>query len=283
VKPFSRAVLRERAYPDFNLKVCFPGLAASTALQAIKASLAAFPIVATLDDERDCHLLVKEDAGQIVTVGGDLSERSPKVPIDGNTTKRVTEQVLQWARWQGLHELENPSPPFPVALKLSPIAPVVAPGQRIEIAAENLSDQQLFFTVLDLSSDGSVSVLYPPPGQGNQAIPANSTGRLTKIEFFVPEGRDSVQDTIKLFATAAPLDAQMFQQAAVRRTDAPPPANRDPLAALLENTATGRARGARPVPLGEWATAQRAVTVSRGATPIVAGSPSPLPRTLEGR
>ena len=280
VKPFSRAVLRERVYPDFKLKACFQGLPASAALRAIKQSLAAFPMVAAAEDERDCQLLLKEDAGHVVTLGGDMSERSPRVAVDANTTKRVTEQVLQWAKWQGLHRLENPSAPFPVRLRLTPTAPAVRPGERIEVAAENLSDQPLFVTALDLSSDGSVTVLYPAPGQGNQPIPAQSTGTLNKIEFFVPEGRDSVQDTIKLFATTTPLDARLFQQPAVRSTDPAGAGPRDPLAALIDQTSTGRTRGARPVPLGAWATAQHTLTVSRNAPPIVAGTPVPTPSPI---
>jgi hypothetical protein len=277
VKPFSRAILRERVYPDFKLKACFQGLNASAALRSIKQGLAAFPMVATVEDVRDCQLLLKQDAGHIVTLGGDMVERSPRVPVDANTTKRVTEQVLQWAKWQGLHQLENPSPPFPVRLRLTPIAPAVRPGERIAVAAENLSDLPLFVTALDLSSDGSVSVLYPAPGQGNQVIPAHSTGALNPIEFFVPEGRDSVQDTIKLFATTTPLDARLFQQPAVRSTDPAPAGPRDPLAALIEQTSSGRARGARPVPLGAWATSQHMVTVSRNAPAITAGTPTPAP------
>ena len=277
VKSFSRAVLRERNYPDFKLKVCYQGPQASPALQAIKQSLAAYPMVGAVDDQTECHLRLREEAGNVVTEGADLSERSPKVPIGPATTKKVTDQILHWARWQGLHQLVNPSPPFGVRLRLSPVAPAVAPGERIEVSAENLSDQPLFFTALDLSSDGSVTVLYPRPGQGAQVIPANTTGALTKIEFFVPEGRDSVQDTIKLFATVKALDPQLFGQPAVRGDAPPPPSSRDPLAALLENTASGRARGARPVPLGDWVTAQHSLTVSRSAPPLAPGSPVPTP------
>jgi hypothetical protein len=277
IQPVSRAVLRERAYPDFKLKVCFPGLAASAALQSIKSALAAYPAVAPSADESDCQLRVRQDAGHVLTEGGDLSERSPRVPLGPDTTKRVVDQVLQWARWQGVLTLANPAPPFSVRLRLTPAVSAVRPGDRIEIAAENLSALHLYLTALDLSSDGSVAVLYPRPGEGSEALPPHGSGTLTKIEFFVPEGRESVLDTIKVFATTAPLDARVFAQAAARGDDPARTASADPLAALLENAAFGRPRGSRPVPLGGWVTAQQAVTVARSAPALAPPAPGTVP------
>ena len=221
-------------------------------------------------DERSCDLILRQDRDAIVTEAADGSPRSPRVPVSlANAADHVVEQVLQWVKWYAVLNLRNPSAPFQAGLAFTPEPGPerrVAAGRQLDVRVQNQSGEGLFVAVLDLSTDGSISVVFPTPGASEQ-VPAQSWSRLRRIEFFVPDGRDSVQDVIKVFLTRKPLDPGVFTQGAVKAADRGErgPGNpSDPLAAFLENALQGRTRGARPVEVDGWVTTEAAFTVSRG-------------------
>ena len=266
----SRAALRDRAFADYKLRVYYEQPEASSVLRAVKAKLAEYSNVVPATDERSCDLILRQDQGEIVTEAADASPRSPRVPTSlANAADRVVEQVLQWVKWYAVLNLKNPNAPFQAGLGFTPEPGpdrLVPAGRQLDVKVQNLSTEGLFVTVLDLSTDGSISVVFPAPGASEQ-VPAKSWSQLRRIEFFVPEGRDSVQDTIKVFLTRKPLDPLVFTQGAVKGADRASrgPESSDPLAAFLENALQGRTRGARPVEVDGWVTAEAAFVVSRTA------------------
>ncbi|HEY7510715.1 MAG TPA: caspase family protein, partial [Vicinamibacteria bacterium] len=283
VAPLSRGVLRELSYAEPKLRLCYLGVGASPALQRIKAELDAYAVVQAVTDERDCDLRLSERDGQLVTETGDLAPRGAPVPAAaGDAVSRIRARVLGWSRWYAVLRLANPSPGVDVRVRLGdpPVtARAFAPGDQVDVFAENRSDRDLYLNLIDLSSDGSVEVLYPPAG-ASELLPARTTGKLTRLQFFVPEGEQAVTDTLKLFATTVPLDPRLFRQGAVRSGEAAS-ASADPLAGLLDAAFLGKSRNARPVNLGGWTTAQETVVVSRDATPVVS-APAPPPGTPAG-
>jgi len=135
-------------------------------------------------------------------------------------------------------------------------------GEKVDATIRNNSERDIYIYMLDLSSDGSISMVYPKePGvhevlKGNQSVTRTLTATL-------PPGRDRVEDILKVFASFKPIDLRVLQQETVR--DIVPD---DPLQPLLADAA-GKTRGltddqtTAALVLGQWGVAQRLVLVKR--------------------
>ena len=278
VPAFSRAVERQHQYPDLKLLVHYKDVARSATLQKIKADLDKLGYIETAPEARNYHLLLQQKDNAIITEGADASEISPRVPVsEENAVGRVVEQVNHWVKWFNLLSIENATATAKITLTVTavrggetrnPFAAVGEPeatlkmGEEFECKIENQSGRDLYVSLLDLSTDGSVSVIYPYPEGASELIKPNAV--ITKrFETFVPEGRESVMDVIKVFATSTPVDFHRLNQPPVRG-NATAIAN-DPLGQMLAQATLGVTRGSRPsaVDLGGWATAKRAFKVTR--------------------
>jgi hypothetical protein len=283
IPPFSRAVERAHHYPDLKLRLYYQGLAASPALRAIKDSLAKYQYVETVPQAQGYHLLLRELDKKIVTEGADTSVVSPPVATsEEGAVDRVVQQITDWAKWFNLLSLDNSPPAAKISLTINAVRggvtrdpfahidtveAVLQEGEEFECIIENNSRRDLYVSLLDLSTDGSVAVIYPHPEGASELLKPGTRDTLRLFETFVPEDRDSVMDVIKLFATSQPVDFHLFTQAPVRggqRGNLPPGLN-DPLYKLLEQATLGVSRGARPaaVKMGDWATAERVFKVKR--------------------
>jgi hypothetical protein len=283
IPPYSRAVERQHHYPDLKLRLYYQGLAVSPTLRAIKDSLAKYQYIETVPHAQGYHLLLRELDKKIVTEGADTSVVSPPVAIsEEGAVDRVVKQITDWAKWFNLLSLDN----SPLAAKISlainavrggvtrdPFAhidraeAILQEGEKFECIIANNSRRDLYVSLLDLSTDGSVAVIYPYPKGASELLKPGTRDTLGLFETFVPTDRDSVMDVIKLFATSQPVDFHLFTQPPVRggqRGNLPPGLN-DPLYKLLEQATLGVSRGARPsaVKTGDWATAERVFKVKR--------------------
>jgi hypothetical protein len=257
--------------PDFKLKVHLAGVPGSATLSKIKAELDNYASVQTLSDERSCHLMLREEDGRIVTEAADKTPRSPPVPeSDPDAVGRVVKQVLQWSKWYAVQSLANPGSKLAVRAQFWPAPATPGPpgaprevfsGQQLEMVIDNASDSAVNVAVIYLSSDGSIDVVFPPEG-GAQQIAARSRSGAIKLQFFVPEGQSSVEDTVKVFATTGPIDVGIFRRGAVRGAQST--AATDPLMALLESSMLGSTRGLRPVPVESWTTTESVFVVRKG-------------------
>ena len=136
--------------------------------------------------------------------------------------------------------------------------------RRFTVEVTNNSQSNLYMSLLDLSSDGSVALVYPTQGQ-EEFIAPGKTWNKTLVSF-APKDRDSVFDVLKLVATTSPSDFGFLQQDAVR--EAPPLPRvqyrgRNPLEQLLANAAIGTTRGVAIVKVEDWVTAERVLEVRR--------------------
>jgi hypothetical protein len=226
-------------------------------------------------------LLLRQAGNEMVTEGGNATEVSPRAPAsDPNVVKRVVNQVTQWARWFNILSIANPAPAFNVKFTIKAVrdgktrAPfehigrpdaVLYEGEQIECKVQNTRPgRNLYLAILDLAADGSVALIYPSAPGAAEYLPPLQTQTM-RFETYVPEGRNSVKDILKVFATAEPIDFKFLIQEPVRggeKRDLPATMN-DPLSQFLANAFLGRTRDVRPVNLGIWATAQRVIEVRR--------------------
>jgi len=276
VEEASRAVERQHRYADRKLRIYYKDLSESETLKRIKAQLDQVAFIEPLSEERGYHLLLHERDGAIVTEGGDPTEISPRVPInDADVVERAVDQVNHWASWFNVLSIGNASTGLEIKVDIQRVegqqtrSPFNNPeevnvefnvGEIFEISVENLTNDDLYLTVLDLSTDGSIALVFPA-APGAQEILAGKETWKKKLRTTLPPNRDSVKDVLKVFATSHPVDFSFLTQGAVRG-DVRGGSN-DPLSELLAQAVRGVTRGVEDVELDNWVTAERVFRVKR--------------------
>lgn len=138
----------------------------------------------------------------------------------------------------------------------------LAADERLSIEITNTSQQNLYIALLDLSSDGSVELVYPQRGVQEFIAPGKTWS--TQLQAYLPPGRDAVRDVLKLIATTSYADFSFLQQQAVRGAPALQQTrghSRNPLEELLASASMGTTRGTRPVDLEDWVTVDKVLEV----------------------
>lgn len=269
VAPSSRAVIESRRYGDTTLAVWADPRDRSRAMRNLRRTLEEDEAVTLVKRETQATLRVSRTDGKIFIESADRVSLSPPVEESGeDAVEHVARQVAEWASWFALLGLDNPGPGLDVDFTLrrgdDPPGAVqpseVAVGANLTYRLVNRSAAKIYPTVLDLSTDGSIAVLYPRSGAEEPLPP----GRMLEetIETFLPEGRDRVTDHLKAIVTTEPINPQIFAQDAIRGASRGPLPD-DPLGRLLAETAWGLERGSRPVSLADWTTAARSVDIVR--------------------
>ena len=268
IKPHSRALVDKAQFHDFKLLVYFDNPTSSSILKKVKIDLAQHNNIQIVENETEAHLRISEQQGNLYLASGDLKKVSPPVAVqEPDAVQHLVQQVSDWARWYAVLNIQNPSPALSIGFTLrrtsdpaTAQAPDAVPvGSHITYRVTNNSQQDVYITLLDLSSDGSISVLYPPPGAQEKLISGESFER--EFEVFVPPDLDEVTDIFKVLATTKPINAQIFQQAQVRSAESYPPLPQDPLEQFLTVAMQGHLRGSRPVGLEGWVTKHRSLRI----------------------
>lgn len=278
IAPFSRAVERQHSYGASKMRVFFDNSEASPALRSIREALAPLKYIEVTSEPAICNLQVREFRGRIQTLAADYTTLSTPIPVtDPSVVDRVVEQIRQWAKWFNVLSIDNAHPEISLqfALKGSqtrdPMARVGKPdaglfaGENVEATLENDAERDLYIAILDLSSDGSISVVYPAE-QGAEEVLKPGLTLSREFTTFVPKGRSIVTDILKVFASYKPIDLSPLTQGQIRGVPEPT-GEVDPLEELLIDSA-GMTRGvvpvlSHPLDLGQWTTVQRVLIVRR--------------------
>ncbi|HEY6291349.1 MAG TPA: caspase family protein [Terriglobia bacterium] len=278
IAPASRAVEREHRYGNSRLRVFLDGVEGSPTLQSIKDALSPFRYIEVVDHPWICNMQVKQAGGKIETLGADSTTLSTPVAVsDPDVVNRLVEQIRSWAKWFSVLSIRNSEPEIDLSFTLKgsqtrdPMARVgrpdvgVSAGETIDATLANNSARDLYIAILDLSSDGSVSVVYPAE-QGAEEVLKPGLTLTRSFTTFVPKGRSLVTDILKVFASYRPIDLTPLTQGQIR---AIPEGGEelDPLQQLLMDSA-GVTRGltpvlGKPLDLGGWTTVQRVLVVKR--------------------
>ena len=271
----SRAVEREHRFGKLRVSVFLDGAEKSTTLQSIGAELQQLPNVQIVDKPWVCNMQLREEKGKIETLGADSSTLSTPVPVNSpGAIDRVVGQVKSWAKWFSIFSIRNPHSDIQLQFTIAgsqtrdPMARVGKPdmgvrvGETVEATLENSADRDVYVVILDLSTDGSISVVYPTI-QGTQAVLKPNQKLTRTFRAFVPAGRSTVYDILKVFASFKPLDLTPLTQGAIR---GPGEEVSDPLQALLEDSTGTRGLApilTKPADLGTWTSIQRVLMVKK--------------------
>jgi hypothetical protein len=281
--PASRAVERDHRYGNSRIRILFYDLEKSTTLQAIKDALQPIPYIEFVDRASICNLQVEQFANKagvkkVQTLGADSKTLSTPVPVnDPSVVDKVVGQVKSWAKWFNVLSIRNAHPEIDLQFTLQgsqtrdPMARVGRPdmgvrdGESIEAVLTNNSERDIYVAILDLSSDGSISVVYPAE-QGAMEVLKPGLKLSRSLTAVVPRGRQVVTDILKVFASYKPFDLKPLTQGGIRGVEEGS-RELDPLEELLADSA-GETRQVspllgKPVALGSWTTVQRVLVVKR--------------------
>jgi hypothetical protein len=224
-----------------------------------------------------CQVQLRQVQGKVELLAADLSTLSP--PVDASNkagAAHMIEEVKSWAKYFNVLSLRNAASGIDLQFTLTgsqtqdPIARAGKPdvgvleGESVVATLLNKSERDLYVAILDLSSDGSINVVYPTEQGAKEVL---TSGSPLKISFItnVPKGRSQATDILKVFASYKPIDLSALDQQAVRGAPVEP-GPPDPLQQLLKDS-LGSTRGLTLAPqsttLGSWTTVQRVLVVKR--------------------
>lgn len=265
IEPNSRAIETKHAFPNQFLRVFLENESESALLQDLRSRLDTLNYIDIHHDSIGSVLVLKEGEVSIVIEGPDRIALSNVPTRLANVADSVASQVEQWARWYNVWQIRNPAPKVEVDVAIS--ATELYAGDLLDMTVSNKSDRSLFIIVLDISSDGSITKVFP----ANAASEVLLAGGSTTIAFptFVPDDRAIVRDYLKVIATTRelnfrsltmpPIQARGLAEVSTRNGDVS-----DPFLQLLDQAASGVARGVGGgVTLGYWVTEQPMITVRK--------------------
>jgi uncharacterized caspase-like protein len=276
VSPASRAVERSHNYGKARMRVYLNNVDASPVLGSIRDALQPYKYIEIVTSPALCNLQLREAKGAIETLGADSTTLEPPMATNNPIVVRQSvERVRAWAKYFNVLSIHNfrSGIDLQFTLKASqtrdPMARVGKPdmgvwaGESIEAIVQNNSERDLYIAILDLSSDGSVNVVYPQPPGGQEVLTPGST-MTRKFNTFVSKGHTRATDILKVFASQKPIDLSPLQQGAIRGPSIGGQ-EPDPLRDLLEDSVGSNSRGVAAAPqalnLGTWATQQRVLLV----------------------
>lgn len=119
-------------------------------------------------------------------------------------------------------------------------------GEYFKFKIENQSGKDMYITLFDLSTDGSIQILFPPEGAGELVKNGDSIILPSVFETTGPPGAE----TFKIIATTDPTNFHPLTQRGVIR-------GRSPLESLME-VALGRTRAkvTKVASIDDWTTSQ---------------------------
>ncbi|MBI4545206.1 MAG: DUF4384 domain-containing protein, partial [Gemmatimonadetes bacterium] len=261
----ARAYLVAYSFPETVLRVSVAGLpaAARTAITRQLAGLAGLQIVQ--DPKTFADLLIQPDGKNYVVLGVDGAVRHTVAAPTANQGADALAPLLrnEWGTHQ-LAALENPARPFPVELSFLTERSTFRLDDEIEFRIRAGSDGYL--TLVDLGTDGTVTVLFPNEWEssnfvraGQEVVLPTTAMRTSSVVFTAspPAGRGIV----RAFVTQRPMVVPFAKGAGFAQGEASQ--------AELVRQALRRAAGEPPVsgseawPIATWASASLVYEITK--------------------
>lgn len=236
-------------YPQALLKVSVADLDAATRT-AIAAAAQGTPGLTIVNQPRDfAHLLIRPSTNGYVVIGMDGAIRHE---VGGGRAKAAVElgRILHdEAGANMLASLDNPGQSHPLDFSFEGGRTDFHPDDAIVFNVT--ANMPGYLTIVDLGTDGAITVLYPQKGQSNQ-VKAGQTVRMPPSNSFfaqTPLGRGIV----RAFITQRPMNLTHTADGAD---------NANSVAVALR-TAAGAASATAAMPVNTWSTAALVYSVEK--------------------
>ena len=257
----ARAIETHHQFDHVSLRVRVEnGVGAPPALARAVDTLAKDSQIALV--EADYDLLLRWNGKQLElersTELDAAGATATRIPNDEGASDAVVALVRRWARWNALRELASLPADADVTFTADAAGKSVSAGTQVTFSLGNASAQRYYLSLFALSSDGSISLVYPEAGASEYIEPGGQWKKT--LQTCVPRGKSSIRDVAKVFLTREPHQLAFLEQGALSRNAA----TRSGLEDVLASRALGGTRGLiRPTQGGAngWQTRQVAYDV----------------------
>jgi len=192
-------------FPEATLRVGLGGLDSQTS-ETLSSAFAEVPNIQVVAGENDfSHLLVRRRGGEIRVVGMDGAVRHT-FPAGAQGVGDLVTAIKAEGAAKRLADMENPAPDFGLSVWLDGDATTLGIGEAVVFHAR--AEQDGYLTLVDLGTDGTVTVLFPNPFDRDNRVRAQeeisfpTESMESEIRVLPPAGRGMV----RAFLTQQPLD-----------------------------------------------------------------------------
>ena len=254
--PGAQARLIAYAYPPVELRVSVADLpgAAQSAMRSALTGVESLRLVEEVG--QFAHLIVRPGPNGFVVLGLDGFVRHHLPAANATAAAALLRPILEReAQANELAELDNPAPTFELDFGFNSDDNSFGLGDLVEFHVR--SERAGYLTIVDLGTDGSVTVLFPNELDASNRIEPGQAFVLPtpamRMEFRAtpPAGRGIV----RAFLTDRPLDIAI--------EPGNPHLGRDVMAALSAALGSSPVRGSDALPVSSWATASIAYEVAQ--------------------
>ncbi len=200
-----RATLEGYRFSSSSLRVNVAGVDSATS-DALASALEGTDGVVLIHDEASfSDLLLRRRGSDIRVVGMDGAARHV-FPAGPEGSSDLANALLREASAKGLGNMENPAQPFGLDVWLAGDASSFGIGENVRFLAE--AQRSGYLTLVDLGTDGTVTVLFPNPYDRDNAVTEGqriefpTESMQSEIQAMPPAGRGMV----RAFLTSEPLD-----------------------------------------------------------------------------
>jgi Caspase domain/Domain of unknown function (DUF4384) len=206
VKTGEQARLVGYHYADTPLRVNVAGIDTESST-ALKKALSGAPGVSVVEQEQAFgELLVRRRGSMLRVLGSDGFLRHDSIPVGAAGARALAGVLRQEAAAKGLGDMDNPAPTFGVRVSMSGGKTSFGLGEKVSFQAT--SDRDGYLTLVDLGTDGTVTMLLPnqytPPMKvkAGETVSFPTESSAVDLQMLPPTGRGMV----RAFVTPEPLD-----------------------------------------------------------------------------
>lgn len=275
VTPGSRAVQRSTRYANAPLTVHLGQGASGPLLTQVRERLKQQTQVELVEDASRAALRVSEQSGAVrIDQGTDgFSTLVAAASTNAVTAQQTAQRILAWAKWNSVHHLESPygpgNGPAPAHLDVIASETPVRVGQTVRLRVKSTAGAPLYMSLLALSYDGGVSLIFPARGAVEQLAPGQTWEREV-VTSLSDQRRDVAYDRVKLFVSEQPHDLRFLEQEPQPEMQLPRTRSTGmqcllPFESRLGASALGITRGLTPAPSAstlDWYTEEAVVAIA---------------------
>jgi hypothetical protein len=205
VREGDQAQLVGYRFPQTTLQVGIGGMDTETSTGLTRA-LSGVPAIELVESTRDfSHLIIRRQADEVKVFGMDGAPRHT-FPVGSQSIEALATALKMEAAAKQLADMENPAPDFSLRVWLADGRTTFGIGDAVTFHAT--ADRDGYLTLVDLGTDGTITVLFPNPYDRDNRVRAGeeitfpSERMRSEIRTQPPAGRGIV----RAFLTEVPLD-----------------------------------------------------------------------------
>ena len=172
--------------------------------EALEAALGATPSIGLVEAEASfSHLIVRRRGDELRVVGADGFVRHDAVPATTEAMADLATLLRKEAAAKNLGDMENPAQGFGFGVRLLGGKTAFGLGEEISFSVE--SDRDGYLTLVDIGTDGTVSMLLPNSESGTVRLRAGVTVTYPEGDVYFEAQPPVGTGMVRAFLTAEPL------------------------------------------------------------------------------